>query len=263
MGLNVLKQVNSLGFSDASIGGHSARSMMYREMSIMVHSMPVAVEKGDFYRSIVDENILEKATQDSRKKSLRHLIELYGLDSTKPLFRVLWQLAHSDIDSLPQLCLVSAYARDPQLRYSFELIRTLRPGEVLERASMECHLEHGFPARFSPAMKKSMAQNVNTTWTFGHHLTGKLKKTRQTPQPRPSSAAYSMFAGYLTGLRGEQLLSSAYAFLVSPNRAELLSALALASTLGLLSLKIAGAIVEFDFSTLLTPSELGLLHESH
>ena len=29
------------------------------------------------------------------------------------------------------------------------------------------HLEAGFPGRFSPAMKRSLAQNVNTTWTAG------------------------------------------------------------------------------------------------
>jgi hypothetical protein len=128
---------------------------------------------------------------------------------------------------------------------------------------MESHLEQGFPGRFSPAMKKSMAQNVNTTWTFGRHLAGKVKKTRQVAQARPSTAAYAMFVGYLAGLRGEQLLDSAFASLVSSSRSELLAALSLASTLGLLSLKNAASIVEFDFSTLLTPSELGLLHESH
>jgi hypothetical protein len=65
---------------------------------------------------------------------------------------------------------------------------------------MEQHLEIGFPGRFSSAMKKSMAQNVNTTWTFGGLLVGKARKTRKAPQPRPISAAYAMFVGYLTGL---------------------------------------------------------------
>ena len=98
---------------------------------------------------------------------------------------------------------------------------------------------------------------------FGGLLTGKVKKVRQAPQPSPSSAAYAMFAGYLTGLRGEQLLDSAFAALVSSNRSQLLSALRLASARGLLSLKSAAGIVEFDFSSLLTSAELGLLNESH
>jgi hypothetical protein len=72
-----------------------------------------------------------------------------------------------------------------------------------------------------------------------------------------------MFAGYLKGMRGEQLLDSAFASLVASNRSQLLAALSLASAKGLLSLKIAAGIVEFDFTGLLTAEELGLLNESH
>jgi broad specificity phosphatase PhoE len=72
-----------------------------------------------------------------------------------------------------------------------------------------------------------------------------------------------MFVGYLTGLRGERLLDSAFAALVSPNRSQLQTALALASARGLLSIKQAAGIVEFDFSNLLTPAEQEFLHESH
>ena len=239
------------------------RSMMFLEMRTLVRSMPLTVTKDDFTKAIVDENILEKPTLSSRKESLIRLTQLYGMDPSKALFRVLWDLGHSDLDSLPQLCLVCAYARDPQLRHSFELIRTLRLGEVLARADMEQHLENGFPGRFSRATKASMARNVNTTWTFGGHLAGKTKKTRRLPEPRPVSAAYAMFVGYLTGLRGERLLNSTFAPLVASNRSQLQAALSLASARGLLSLKQAAGIVEFDFSNLLTSAEQELLHESN
>jgi hypothetical protein len=259
----MLIQNNHLGFSKAGSGGHSARSMMFLEMCALVRALPLAVTEDEFAKAIVEENVLNKPTLSSRKKSLRHLAELYGMDCSKALFRVLWDFGHADMDSLHQLCLVCAYARDPQLRHSFELVRNLRLGELLERAAMEQHLEIGFPGRFSPAMKKSMAQNVLTTWTFGGHLAGKVRKTRQLPEPRPISAAYAMFVGYLTGLRGERLLDSAFAFLVASNRSQLQAALSLASAKGLLSLKQAAGIVEFDFSNLLTSAEQELIHESH
>lgn len=254
---------DSLGFSTASAGSHSARSMMFHEMRLLVRAMPVAVVASDFGRVIIAENILEKSTLSSRKKSLRHLRELYGLDPSKAVFRVLWQFGHADLESLPQLCLVCAYARDPQLRQSYELIRALRPGEALERAAMEQHLERGFPGRFSAAVKKSMAQNVNTTWTHGGHLAGRVNKTRRLPEPRPVSAAYAMFVGYLTGLRGEALLDSAFGSLVASNRSQLQAALVLASAKGLLSLKQAAGIVEFDFTNLLFPAERAILHDTH
>ncbi len=256
-------QNDPLGFSKANIGGHSARSMMLREMSILVGAIPLSLTRDEFAKAIVEENVLEKPTLSSRKKSHRHLVELYGMDPSKALFRVLWELGHADLDSLSLLCLVCAYARDPQLRQSFELVRTLRLGEVLARSAMEQHLENGFPSRFSRATKASMARNVNTTWTFGGHLAGKVKKTRRLPEPRPISAAYAMFVGYLTGLRGERLLESAFASLVASNRSQLQAALSLASAKGLLALKQAAGIVEFDFSNLLTPVEQALLHESN
>lgn len=259
----MLNQGEMLGFSDAAVGGHTARSMMYHEMLDLVCALPLAVTKDDFSRAIVDENVLAKPTQSSRKKSLRHLVELYGMDPAKTLFRVLWKFGHADIDSLPQLCLVCAYARDPQLRQSFNLVRTLRHGELLERSAMEESLELGFPGRFSPAMKKSMAQNVNTTWTYSGHLAGKARKIKQIVEPRPLSAAYAMFVGYLSGLRGERLLDSDYAALVASNRSQLLPSLSLASAQGLLSLKNAAGIVEFDFSNLLTTEEQGSIHESY
>jgi len=237
--------------------------MMLLEMRALFRAMPLSVTTERFAESIIEENVLEKPTLVSRKKSLRHLTEIYGMNPCRALFRVLWELGHEDLESLPQLCLVCAYARDPQLRHSFELIRTLRLGEMLARTDMEEHLEKGFPGRFSPAMKKSMAQNVNTTWTFGGHLMGKARKTRRLPEPRPISAVYAMFVGYLTGLRGERLLSSAFASLVAANRAQLQTSLSLASAKGLLSIRQAGDVVEFGFFNLLTPAELELLHESH
>lgn len=76
--------------------------------------MPLKVSKDDFARAIVEENVLEKPTQSSRKKSLRHLVELYGMDPSQVLFRVLWEFGHADLDSLAQLCLVCVYKRgDP------------------------------------------------------------------------------------------------------------------------------------------------------
>jgi hypothetical protein len=128
---------------------------------------------------------------------------------------------------------------------------------------MEQHLENGFPGRFSPATKESMARNVNTSWTVGGHLTGKAKKIRRLPEPRPLSTAYALFVGYLTGLRGERLLDSAFADLVAANRPSLQAALSLAAARGLFSLKQAAGIVEFDFAPLLTSEEQAYLDEPH
>ncbi len=256
------KRRTSLGFSLARVGGHAARSMMFLEMLALVRAMPLAIDKEEIFSAIVEDNILGKPTHGSRTKSWRHLVELYGMDPSVALFRVLWSFGHAEIDSLAQLCLVCAYARDPQLRHSFELVRSLGSGAVLSREAMEQKLEAGFPGRFSPIMKKSMAQNVNTSWTFGGHVAGRSTKIRVLPVAHPVSAAYAMFVGYMAGLRGELLLNSAYGALVAASIPELRAAIALAAAKGLLSLKQAGGIVEFDFNSMLSAKEQGILNES-
>ncbi len=92
---------NPLGFSKAILGAHSARSMMFLEMLALVRALPLTVTKNDFAKAIVEENLLQKPTLSSRKKSLRHLIELYGMDHSKALFRVFWDFAHQDSIPFP------------------------------------------------------------------------------------------------------------------------------------------------------------------
>lgn len=244
-----------LGLRHTQVGGHSARSMMLTELQAVLSETPPSARPTEIEQAIVERNILDKPTLSSRRKSLRHLQELYGLDLAQALFRVLREFSVRDRASIPLLALVCAYARDPQLRQSFELIHRLRVGDVLPRETMEAHLEAGFPGRFSPAMKKSMAQNVNTSWTNAGHLSGTVKKVRRLPECRPEAAAYAMFAGYLSGLRGQQLLQSPFGLLVAKDRSVLLAQLPLASTRGLIGFKFAGGIFEFDFRRLLTPEE--------
>lgn len=244
-----------LGLREAKVGGHSARSMMLHELTALLAHTPQTADADQIEQAVVVDNILDKPTLSSRKKSLHHLRELYGLEAARPLFRVLRDFARNDLESLPLLALVCVFCRDPQLKQSFELIKRLRPGEVLRRMAMEEFLETSYPGRFSPAMKKSMAQNVNTTWTYAGHLSGRTKKIRQLPVCRPASAAYAMFAGFLAGLRGQQLLESEFGQLVAKDPSILLAQLPLAAARGLIGFKFAGGIFEFDFSGLLTPTE--------
>jgi len=55
-------QINPLGFSQASLGGHSARSMMFLEMRTLVRVMPLTVAKDHFTKAIVEDNVLDKPT---------------------------------------------------------------------------------------------------------------------------------------------------------------------------------------------------------
>lgn len=227
-----------------------ARSMMLHEIKQLHESLPLDASLADYRIAIEDRNVLAKPTQSSRQKSYRHLVELYGLEAQKPLFHTMRRLAKAQPSDLPLLAMLCVYGRDPQLRHSFTLIDSLSPGTVLPRIAMEEHLEQGFPGVFSQAMKESLAQNVNTTWTFCGHLEGRSKKTRILPAPGWAAATYAMFVGYLLGLRGEILLNSVFGRLVAATPGELASHLTTAASRHWMRLRQAGGVIEIDFSHL-------------
>jgi len=261
--LVIPKEAEKFGLSANRSGGHLARSMMLPEIGALVTHLPMAAGLGDFTSAILSDNLLAKPTNASREKSLRHLIQLYGLDSRLALFRLLRRLAAEDPQSLPLMAMTCAFCRDAQLRASFDLLDQLRPGQVLARERMEQHLEQAFPRRFSAAMKKSLAQNVNTTWTEAGHLTGRTTKVRVMPQARMGASVYAMFAGYLLGLRGELLINSVFARLVAGDSSIITSHLASASAQGYLRFRHAGGVVEADFTPLLTEEERLVAHGAH
>ena len=251
------------GFSTKLTGGHMARSMMLPELTALLQALSPEATLAQYRQAILEENVLAKPTQSSRVKSLHHLVELYTLDGRLILFRLLRRLAAQDPESLPLLALVLAFCRDPQLRQSFALIDRLRPGETLPRERMEEHLEQGFPGRFSVAMKKSLAQNVNTSWTVTGHLKGRSVKVKARPSPRPMASVYAAVAGYLSGLRGEMLLGSPFGHLVGVDQPTLASHLAAGAARGLLRYRSAGGVVEIDFTPLLTDAERQVLNGTH
>lgn len=243
--------LESLGFSQKRTGGHMARSMMFTEIRNLFSVTPPDYGRAEYKTEIVENNVLGKPTSSSRKKSYSHLVELYGLDPSQTLFRCLRFFANDDFDALAQLALVCVYCRDPQFRQSFELIEKLAPGEELPRVRMEQHLEEGFPGRFSAAMKKSLAQNVNTSWGVAGFLQGRNRKYRTDPRSSMSGTVYAVFAGHLLGLRGDFLLNSSFTRLVGANESLVISHLSSASTQGWLRFRHSGGITEIDFEPLL------------
>jgi len=256
-------QATRFGFSARKSGGHMSRSMMLPELGLLLGATTADAGRAEYRAAIVDDNILGKPTYSSRRKAEKHLYELYGLDPSFALFRVLRRFAAEDSDSLPLLALTCAFCRDAQLRASFPLIENLKQGEVLSRERMEAHLEAAFPEHYSPAMKAALANRINATWTAAGHLKGRAIKRKAAPQPCVAASTYAMFAGYLLGLRGEILVSSVFARLVGADPSVVIAHLSTAARNGWLRFRHAGGVMEIDFSGLLLPEEEALLHGAH
>ncbi len=257
---NLPTYAEKLGFKSTKSGALLARSIMLNELSVLLNACKQESTLEQLEHAVLQENVLGKPTYSSRKKSFGHLVELYGLSNDLALFRTLRKFHQEEPNSLPQLAIICAFCRDLQLRESFRLIEKLRPEANLIREDMEVHLERMFPDRYSEAMKKSLAQNVNTSWRDSGHLKGRSKKQRIILQPTVHGTVFSMLAGYLMGLRGTMLTDSVFSRLVGVDPRQAISNLQAGAIRGWCKVRHAGDVLQIDFSPLLTPLEMELVH---
>lgn len=236
-----------LGFKFGKNGVHSARSMMIEELKHLLFSSAPTASLKDYETDIVDFNILHKPTEKSRKLTYRHLVDLYGMSSSIPLFEVLRQWWDFSEDAQAILALQLAVARDPILRDSAKIILALQPGEHLSREDIEQHLAKDDPERFSAASLKSFAQNINGTWTQAGYLEGRAKKYRIQPKITYVNVAFALFLAHCHGLTGQRMFDSFWCEMLSQDKEHLLDLAHRASLRGLLNFKQVSEVIEVSF----------------
>lgn len=75
--------------------------MMLAELGAVLASVPQGSDVKDYREAILQQNLLGKTTDSTRRESLRRLGELYALDEVTPLFGLLRKLYATDTVSLP------------------------------------------------------------------------------------------------------------------------------------------------------------------
>lgn len=259
--MNSIESQQKFGFKFGRSGAHSARTMMLAEISELFHGRSVDATPAQYQEDIELFNVLHKPTEKARKLTWRHLVDLYGMDTNIPLFRTFRRLWESDESTRPMLACQMALARDPLLRLSQNKILSLVSGQWLPREDMEQALNEQCPDRFSEAMLKSLAQNVNGTWTNACFLQGRIKKHRTEPDVRPVNVVFALFLGYLQGATGNRLFTSEWVRLLCCRQDRLLELARQASYSGMINFKHSSEVVEVTFPNYLSKEEESWLHE--
>ncbi|MET4694985.1 hypothetical protein [Endozoicomonas lisbonensis] len=242
-----------LGFKYGKSGAHSARSMMLEELKQLFNGLPIDTDRARYEQDIVQYNVLQKSSENARKLTCRHMIDLYGLSPDIPLFKVFRELWELSEDAQPLLALQLAVARDPLLRGSTEVILSLQPGEHLSRETMEAHLAKDNPDRFSPASLKSFSQNINGTWTQSGYLSGKAKKYRTEPKVIYINLVFALILGHYQGLSGQRLFTSFWTNLLVSDLETLYELAHRATLRGLINFKKASEVIEVSFTPMNLP----------
>ena len=236
--------------------------MMLDELGMLMDGTP-ADQRGleRFRRAIESENILNKRSAKTRALTLRHLADLYALDPEQLVFRGLSYFWDRDEQGRPLLALCASYARDALLAQIAPEVLKSGVGATVTRESVESTIEARNPGRFSPATRKSVAQNINSTLTQSGHLGGRVKKTRTQAEPSAGSVAYALLLGFASGARGSELFRSPYMLLQDVPAERAMELADEASRKGWITFKRVGDVMEAAFPRILTADELKAIHE--
>src|SRR5438309_3395010 len=129
------------GFAVSPIGTHSSKTMMLREMSLLIGASDDGATYADLHLLAVEENVILKSTLSNRKEVLKRLRELYGLRREITLYRALrdlWPYAGAEQPLLAFLC---AAARDPLLRATAPLMLEQPEGAAVPPQMLEAEVE--------------------------------------------------------------------------------------------------------------------------
>jgi len=241
-------------------GTHTSRTMMFRELAVLFEDQELNAPREAYVSAIIDQNCLGKRTVSTRKLTCQRLSELYGLDPTIPLFRILRHLWQSDENGRPLLAFLTALARDPLLRVTSEIILQIKTGEELMRQKLTDALRQRVDNRLNNGTLNTTVRNISSSWTQSGHLKGRVRKIRQNVTPTPIVTAYALVLGYILGARGNGLFNTFWSKILDTPQEELVSLATDAKRLGFLDLSQAGGIVEVSFNRLFTEDERHLIH---
>lgn len=224
---------------------------MLHELTLLLVACPPSGLPMDYAAAVVEENVLLKRTESTRRKSLRYLRELYGLDIRLLLFRALRDLWGQEQRAQPMLGLLCALARDPSLRATANFILHVEQCAEVTSEDIATSLDLTKERSLNPATMAKIGRNAASSWTQSGHLQGRTNKVRVKAQSHPTSVAYALLLGYLCGSRGEALFSTGWAQLLDAAPHTLHEQAFLAGQRGWLEYRHAGTVTEIGFSHLL------------
>ncbi len=255
--------LNEFGFRVGERGTHSTRTIMVRELTTLLNDVPARGTKDDYRAGVETDNVLGKKTASTRSLTFKRLSELYALDRSVTLFRVLRECWDWNQGDRPVLAILCALARDPLLRITADPVLSARIGTIVTKATLRDAIAEETHGRLNSATVDKVARNAASSWTQSGHLQGRVRKVRSQAPAGEAAVAYALLLGYLEGVRGTALFDTLWARVLDRRPDELHRLAAAASRSGRFTYRHTGAVADIRFDTLLTKRERELTHEPH
>lgn len=225
-------------------GAHQSKTLMFRELESLIDAG--ASTPGEFQSAAIDENVIGKATINTRRLTFKHLASLYGLLDQPPLAQAFLKMWPSDVQGRRLRALLVSLARDPILRVTAPAILAGSVGQSLQHPRLQDALRTTFPDRFSEKTLRSLAQNCASSWTQSGHLFGVVKKLRQRVKPTAATVAFATLIAAASGFGGPAILSSGWIRVLDLEPEQALDALRRAEAIGLVRVRSTGDVTEIS-----------------
>lgn len=216
---------------------------MLGELRVLLSVVPEAGRRADYATAITDHDCLTKSTASTRRLANQRLGELYALDPSTPIFRVLRRMWAVDTADRPLLALLAAIARDPLLAASASAILDLHAGESMNRDRLTQAIRSVAGERLNVATLDKVVRNVASTWEQSGHLQGRTFKRRRLVEPKAASFTFALFLGYAAGFRGSELLTSPWVVVLDTSPSKANSLAQEAKRIGLIDFRMAGDVI--------------------
>lgn len=256
--------LDRIGFRFGDKGAHTSRTIMLAELTNLLRVRTAADTRDEYETAVVDENCLGKQTLSTRKLTLQRMSELYALDPSVPIFRLLrffWEDSGEHVQA--QLAILASLARDPLLRATAPTVLTMQRGEEIARQRLTDALRKTVDGRLNDDILDKVLRNAASSWTQSGHLAGRCRKKRTMVDPSPASTAFALVLGYLLGVRGENLFETLFARVLDRDSNELMFLAMDAKRLGFLNLKSGGGVTIISFDCILNEQEKRLTNGSY
>lgn len=238
------------GFRFGHVGTHTSRTMMLDELTATLSAVPTGRKTTDYASAIVEDNCLSKQTIANRRHSLQHLRELYALDPSVPLFRILSRLWVLDVQGRPLLALLVSLARDPLLMTTATAIIGLQDGAEFQRTAVRATIDKLVGERFNDSTLDKAIRNTASTWAQSGHLHGRTFKIRRLVRATPASVAFALYLATAAGFHGQEIVASSWLKVLDCGTSSAIELALEAKRIGLIDLRVAGDVFELNLDRL-------------
>lgn len=237
---------------------HQARTIMFSELEKV---MDFSVDNDTFFDSL-ENNVFGKKSSDGVRQTGQFLRKLYGFDVNNPqfaAFKYFWKITESD--DKKHLAFLYAVTQDDYLAESIPVLQKVKPGHKVSVELFEELIGKYHPNKYSPNTRKSMAQNIASSWKQAGFIEGKVRNIRVEPEIGYKVACFAFLLAYLQGDRGDYIWNSIPVKSLNLPESRLRELAAECAKYDLMQYNHAGSITSIGFKTLL--QKIGLNGNSH